>query len=158
MNASLSSERKTSLQFQTAIVRVFGEDGIAGSGRLIGHAEQWRRHIANDGTRIVVVGQIANLHRDRQAITAAGAGGAARPTAHRERSIRGSTRCIGASAYGSAAGRHDRAAFTRSSKHERAADAEVEHDLSGSAAEIARQYLLHGRWIWVEQAIGSPHN
>jgi len=66
----LRSKRQSHLKFQAAVVCVLGKDRVPGAGRLIRLTENRRGDIPNDRPGIVVIRQVSDLHRDRQAETA----------------------------------------------------------------------------------------
>ena len=78
------SEREARLQFQPAVVGALRENAIAGAGGLVGLAEERRRDVADDRSRIVVIRDVADLHGDGKAVTTARrtAGAALTSSAH----------------------------------------------------------------------------
>src|SRR5690242_10802184 len=61
------SECEAGLELEPAIVGGFGEYTAAGAGGLVGLAEEGRGDVADDRSRVVVVGDVADVHRDGQA-------------------------------------------------------------------------------------------
>src|SRR5262245_44756265 len=58
------SKGKPHLQLQSAVIGALGENRASRPRRLIGLPEKRRRDVPDDWPWIVVVGEVANLHRD----------------------------------------------------------------------------------------------
>ena len=63
-----SSKRKARLQFKAAIVRRLGKSEASGVRGLICQTKQGRGDVADNRTGIRVIDDVANRHRDTQAV------------------------------------------------------------------------------------------
>src|SRR5215472_13207413 len=158
------SEREAHLQFQPAIVGHFGERTEAGAGRLIGLPKQWRRDVADDRTRVVMVRDIADVQRNRIPESPAyRSHHALTPRAADHKRPAGSAPIATAATWTTGTTAATRLllrerALPRSAEGKRPSDPQIEHDLAGSASEIAGQQSFAGRRVRIEQAVWRRHH
>src|SRR5690242_16315631 len=167
--AAVTLESEPHLQLDAAIVAVLGKCSEATRQR-VGAAEDRRRDVADDLAGVVVVEQVARRNRERQVVAPVGgsaAHSAHATAAHAHSTARPARTVTAASGTAMIAARTAAAAevaprvaraFARRPESEGLGEPEIHGVLRWTPAEIARQNLLAGRWIRIQQTVACCHD